>query len=311
MFHLRHHVLKITAVLGIVFHFAFAQNVQAAQKPLRVVATQRIFAGLVEEIGGDKVEVKSIAQPKFNIHFIQPKPSDVRAVASADLYVNAGLDLEAWSDPLLEAAGKRELFRNGSRNIDLSKGITLLDIPVGNLTRAEGDIHIFGNPHFQMNPENARVMVETILSKFKEVDPDNAYYYEENARQFLKHLDEKIMEWKSLCAHCRNKEIISFHKDIVYFAQFLGLKSEQFLEPKPGIPPTAKHLQFLERYSKEHAVKAIVLPTYYSRSTAEALAKRIGVNVVTLCQNAGEVPGTDNFFSFFDYNIKHISEALK
>lgn len=311
MFNRQHHVLRTTAVLWILFHFVCVQNAQTAQKPLRIVTTQRIFAGLVEEIGGDNVEVKSIAQPKFNIHFIQPKPSDVRAVTSADLYVNAGLDLEAWSDPLLEAAGRSELFRNGSRNVDLSKGIRLLDAPMENLTRADGDIHMFGNPHFQMNPENARVMAGTILSKLKEVDPNNTSYYEENAKHFLKHLDEKIIEWKNLCAHCRGKEIISFHKDIAYFADFLGLKSEQFLEPKPGIPPTARHLQFLENYSKEHGVKAIVLPTYYSRSMAEALAKRIGVKVVTICQNAGEVPGTDDFFSFFDHNLKQISEALK
>ncbi len=278
---------------------------------LKIVATQRIYADLVKEIGKDKVDVKAVASPKYNIHFIQPKPSDVRNVTNADLYVNGGLDLEAWSDPLLEAAGKPQLFRNGERNVDLSQGIRLLEVPDHPLSRAEGDIHVFGNPHFQMNPENAKIMVKTILTKLKEIDPANASYYEESAQLFLVKLDQKISEWKSLCVHCAGKEIISYHEDIEYFADFLGLKAEQFLEPKPGIPPTPKHLAFLEGYIKEHNVKAIVLPTYFSRTEANKLANRIGAKVVTICQGVGEVPGTDDFFSFFDYNVKQISEALQ
>jgi ABC-type Zn uptake system ZnuABC Zn-binding protein ZnuA len=221
------------------------------------------------------------------------------------------LDLEAWSDSLLEAAGKPQLFRNEERNVDLSQGIRLLGIPDHPLSRTEGDIHVFGNPHFQMNPENAKIMVRTILEKLKEIDPANAFYFEQNAQLFLAKLDQKIVEWKSFCANCSGKEIISYHEDIEYFADFLGLKVEQFLEPKPGIPPTPKHLAFLETYIKEHNIKAIVLPTYYSSTEAKKLANRIGVKVVTICQGVGEVSGTDDFLSFFDYNVKQISEALK
>ena len=162
-------------LLAVLLLFAnFSQNCWADQKPLKIVTTQTIFADLVKQIGKDKVSVSAIASPKYNIHFIQPKPSDVRKVSQADLYVNAGLDLEAWSDPLLEAAGKPQLFRNGERNVDLSKGIKLLKIPDHPLSRAEGDIHLFGNPHFQMNPENAKIMVKVILEKLKEVDPGHA-----------------------------------------------------------------------------------------------------------------------------------------
>jgi len=291
--------------------FSFAPHVFAAEKPWNLVTTQTIFADLVKRIGKDKVVVTAIASPKYNIHFIQPKPSDVRKVAKADLYFNAGLDLEAWSDPLLEAAGQPQLFRSGSRNVDLSSGIRLLNVPQSAVSRSQGDIHLFGNPHFQMSPENARIMAKTILEKLKGNDPANAAYYEQNAKAFLMRLDQKIAEWKNLCAHCAGKEIISYHDDIAYFADFLGLKVDQFLEPKPGIPPTPKHLQFLEDYVKEHQVKAIVMPTYFTREAAETLAKRVGAKVVTICQGVGEVPGTDDFFSFFDSNFKQISEGLK
>ena len=286
-------------------------NSWAGEKPLNIVATQGMFGDIVQEIGKDKVKVAVVASPKYNIHFIQPKPSDIRNVAKADLYVNAGLDLEAWSDPLLEAAGRPELFRNGPRNVDLSQGIRLLEVPDHAISRAEGDIHSFGNPHFQMNPENAKIMARTVLEKLKQTDPANAAYYEANAGAFLDRLDQKIAEWKNLCAHCSGEEIISYHEDIAYFADFLGLKAEQFLEPKPGIPPTPKHLEFLENYAKEHHVKAIVLPTYYSKDAAQKLSQRVGAKVVTICQGVGEVPGTEDVFGFFDYNFKQISEALK
>ena len=227
------------------------------------------------------------------------------------MYVNAGLDLEAWSDPLLEAAGKRELFRHGPRNLDLSSGVRLLKIPQEPLSRAAGDVHVFGNPHYQMNPQNARIMVEQILAKLQEIDAPNAAYYKNNARHFLTRLEEKIGEWKKHCAHFAGEEIVSYHDDIVYFADFLGLKVEQYLEPKPGIPPTPKHLAFLENYIKEHTVKVIVMPTYYSRKEAEKIAKKVGIKVVSLCQAVGEMPGTGDFFSFFDYNINAVSQGVQ
>ncbi len=291
--------------------FFYAAPAFAAEKTLNIVTTQTIFADLVKQVGKDKVTVTAVASPKYNIHFIQPKPSDVRKVAKANLYFNAGMDLEAWSDPLLEAAGQPQLFRNGSKNVDLSSGIRLLEIPQTPVSRSQGDIHLFGNPHFQMNPANAKPMVAIILARLKEEDPANASYYEENAKAFLAKLDRKITEWKNLCSSFQGQEIISYHEDIAYFADFLGIKVEQFLEPKPGIPPTPKHLEFLDHYAQDHHVRAIVMPAYFSRGAAEELARRVNAKVVTIAQGVGEVPGTDNFFGFFDYNFKQISEALK
>lgn len=294
-----------------VFLLSFQKYLFASGVPLKIVATQTLFADIVKQIGKDKVDVKYVAPPKFNVHFIQPKPSDVRNVARADLYVNAGLDLEAWSGPLLEAAGRPELFTGAEKNLDLSKGINILNAPTQPISRAQGDIHAFGNPHYNMNPENSKIMAETILEKLKEIDPQNISYYEENAKVFISRLDEKISEWKKLCANFKGQEIISYHEDIAYFADFLGLKAEVFIEPKPGIPPTPKHLEFLEGYVKAHNIKAIVTPTYYPKDAAEKLAQRVGAKVVTICQNVGEIPGTEDTFSFFDYNFKQISEALK
>jgi len=301
----------LTRIIPVVLMLLGAASYSFAAGKLNIITTQTIFADLVKQIGKDKVNVQAIASPKYNIHFIQPKPSDVRKVVKADLYVNAGLDLEAWSDPLLEAAGKQKLFRNGEGNVDLSQGIRLLNVPDHPISRAEGDIHAFGNPHFQMDPENARIMAHTILEKLKEADPANTSYYEDNAKAFFTKLDRKITEWKNICAQCKGKEVISYHEDIAYFADFLGLRAEQFLEPKPGIPPTPKHMQFLEDYAKAHHITAIATPTYYPQDAAQSLAGKIRGKVITICQGVGEAPGTDDFFSFFDYNLKQMSEGVK
>lgn len=280
-------------------------------EPVKVVASTATFADLVKKVGGERVQVKAVAPPKFNVHFIQPRPSDVKSVREADLYVFSGLDLEAWSDALLEAAGRVELFRGGPRNVDLSHGIRLLDAPEGAVSRSEGDMHLFGNPHYQMNPENADTMAGTIAAKLSEIDPEGAPEYAKNLADFRARLSEKSAEWKAACAACAGREIVSYHKDIAYFADYLGLRSERFIEPKPGIPPTPRHLASLEAYMKDAGVRAIVQPVYYARGTSGALAARTGAKVVVIAQNVGEVEGTEDFFAFFDYNVRTMSEALK
>lgn len=286
--------------------------VEAIQgRKLKIVATTTTFASLARTLGGERVEVKSIALPKFNTHFFQPKFSDVRNVRKADLFIQAGLDHEIWTEAILEAAGKPSLFRGGPNNISMSEGIHLLEVPQGELSRAQGDVHIFGNPHIWMSPENARIMTENLLKRLQAHNPENADYFAANAKTFLDLLDRKILEWKTAAAGIRGKKVVSYHKDIAYFADFMGFTAERFYEPKPGIPPTPKDLISLQNYMKENGVKAIIQPVYYSRESTDALAKRVGGKVYIICQNAGEVPGTDDYISLFDYNVKTITEALK
>ena len=286
------------------------QPLWAADK-IKVAATTTTFASLVRSVGGDRVEVKPISLPKFNTHFFQPKFSDVRNVQRADLFVQAGLDHELWTEAILEAAGKPGLFRGAPNNIAMSEGIKLLDVPENHLSRVEGDVHIFGNPHIWMSPENARVMTLNLLNRLKAYSPENSAYFEERANVFLTLLDRKIPEWKASAVNIRGREVVSYHKDIVYFADFMGFQVNRFYEPKPGIPPSPKDLIALQNYIKEKKIKAIIQPVYYSRESTEALAKRTGAKVTIICQNAGEVPGTEDYISLFDYNVKTLSEALK
>lgn len=278
--------------------------------PLKVVTTTTYFADLVRRIGEDKVSAQAIAPPKFNVHFIQPKPSDVRKVAEADLYVHAGLDLEAWSDPLVEAAGQPRFFRQGERSLDMSAGIALLKQPAGPLSRAERDLHLFGTPHYVLGPENARIMARTVAEKLSEIDPANAAFYRENERRFTAELEERLSAWRALCAGCRGSEIFAHHDDVAYLTEHLGLECRHFLEPKPGVPPTPKHLESLERYASEHPVKAIAAASYHRSGPAEALSRRTGIPVVTIAQSVGEIDGTQDILSFYDTNIRALAEAV-
>lgn len=301
----------LSALVSLMAVAALANGTRAAQQPLRVVTTLSVFADLVKQVGGEEVQVSYVASPRFNPHFIEPKPSDVLKVKKADLLVHAGLDLESWRAPLLDAAGNPNLFPGSKGELDLAVGIPLLEVPDRPLSRLMGDIHIYGNPHYWLQPENARIMAKAIAAKLSEIDPAHADAYQKGLSDFTGRLDQKMAEWKRQTASIHGKEVIAYHNEWPYLADFLGIRIAKFLEPKPGIPPGPQQLGFLEEYIKSHGVRVIVQPTYFSRSASDALAKRTGAKVVTLCQNLGELPGTDDYFSFMDYNVRQMLRALE
>ena len=283
---------------------------QAADRPLRVVATLSTFADLAKTVGGERVEVSTIASPRFNPHFIEPKPSDVLKVKRAELFIHAGLDLELWRWPLLDAAGNRDVMTGGPRELDLSRGIALLEVPDRAVSRAEGDIHLYGNPHYWLSPENAAVMARAICDKLCELDPQRRDPYHQRLDAFLSRLHERMASWRAEMASYQGEELIGYHNEWPYLIQFTGLRMEHFLEPKPGIPPTPKHVEFIERYIRDHRVPAIVQATYFPKGTAEAVAKRSGSSVLLLCQGVGELPACSDYLTMLDYNVQQLAAAL-
>lgn len=280
-------------------------------RPLRVTATLSTFADLAKQVGGDRVEVSRVASPRFNPHFIEPKPSDVLKVKKADLFIHAGLDLELWRDPLLEAAGNPRLFIGREGNLDLSRGISLLEIPDKPVSRLMGDIHIFGNPHYWLDPQNVRVMAQAVAEKLSQMDPVHAAEYRERLEIFLRRLDESIARWREKLATVRGKEAVAYHNEWPYLARFAGVKIERFLEPKPGIPPGPRELSDLENYMRAREIRVIVQPTFYPRGPAESLSKRVGAKVVILCQNVGEIPEASDYFAWMEYNVEQLAQALR
>ena len=296
-------------LLGCVVLGVGGQVCEAADK-LKVVATLPTFADLAKTIGGDAVDVSSIASPQFNPHFIEPKPSDVLKVKRADLFIHAGLDLELWRGPLLDAAGNTRVFPGQQGELDLSQGITLLEVPTHGVSRSEGDIHIYGNPHYWVDPENSRIMAATIAEKLSMVDPAHAQEYHTRLQAFLARLDQQMAVWHTRLASFQGQELIGYHNEWPYLMRFAGLNMTQFLEPKPGIPPTPKQIEFLEQYMKEKRVRVIVQSTYFPLTAAQSLAKRTGAKIALLCQNVHEVKEASDYLAMTDYNVAQLVTAL-
>ncbi len=281
-----------------------------AERPLKVVTTLSTFANLAEEIGGENVKTASVASPRFNPHFYEPRPSDVLKVKRADLFVHAGLDLEMWRWPLVDAAGNPAVRPGGSRELDLSQGIRLLGAPDHTASRAEGHIHIYGNPHYWLCPGNLRRMAQTIQEKLAQLDPAHAQDYKERMHAFQGRLDRSAEKWKRLAARIEAEEVVAYHDAWPYLARFLGVRIEHFLEPKPGIPPTPKQLVFLERHMKERGVRVVVQSTFEPKLPAQRLAEKTGAAVVLLCQNVKEVPECSSAIELLEYNVRQLAEAL-
>ena len=277
---------------------------------LKVVATLSTFGDLIKTIGGDAVTVTSIASPKFNPHFIEPRPSDVLNVKRANVFAHAGLDLEAWRDPLVNAAGNTGIRPGSAGDLDLSRGIPLLEVPSANVSRAEGDIHVFGNPHYWVSPENGRIMAQTIAAKLSEMDPANQAKYEQNLAEFLSRLDPKIAEWKEKAKPLAGMELVGYHKSWPYLMDFLGTKMEQFLEPKPGIPPSPQQVDFLKNYMKANAIKVIVTSSYFSDKASQSLANDTGAKVLLLAQSVGETKEATDYIAMIDYDVNALIDAL-
>lgn len=281
------------------------------ERPIRIATTLSTYADIAKAIGGEAVDVSSVASPRFNPHFIEPRPSDVLKVKRADLFIHSGLDLEAWRDALMNAVARADMRVGGARQLDLSESVNLLEIPSGKLSRAAGDIHIFGNPHYWLDPRNALVISEKIEVKLSELDPSNALFYHKNSIEFRERLTQRISTWRSNTIKFRGQELLGYHNEWVYLMDFLGLEMKEFLEPKPGIPPTPKHMKHLNEYVQERKIHGIVSATFYPKEALEDLAKRSGAKIILLCQNVGELEQASDYIAMLDYNISQITQALQ
>jgi len=280
------------------------------EQRLNVVATLATFADIAQSIGGDRVKVSHIASPRFNPHFIEPRPTDVLRVKRADLFIHGGLDLEAWRGPLVDAAANPRVRPGGDRELPLATGISLLDVPKA-LSRADGDVHVHGNPHYWLDPRNGRVIAETIAEKLESLDPQHAHAYRDGLDRFTGELNREMKKWESLLAPHKGREFVAYHDEWAYLFDFAGLRSEVFLEPKPGIPPTPKSLLQVEKHVLEHGIPAVVQATFMPKRPAKKLAGRTGVRVIFLCQNVGELPAAKSYASLIAYNVTQLLSALE
>src|SRR5450432_2413704 len=278
---------------------------------IKVVTTTTDLKSITELIGGNKVSVQSIATGYQNPHFVDPKPSYIISLSNADLFVTVGLDLETgWSPQLLSSSRNAKIQKGSPGYVDASEGIGLLQVP-SSLNRGEGDIHIYGNPHYWLDPMNGKVIARNITSGLERIDPANKAFYEANLGAFLTKIDIKLKEWEAKLAPFKGTKIIAYHNEWVYFERRFALEIVDFMEPKPGIPPSPSQLVKVIKEVMADKIKVIISSPYFTTSSSDVVSKQTGAKELTLATSTGAFPNIKNYFDLFDYDIDQLVTVLK
>lgn len=282
-----------------------------AQKKLNVVTTLPDLASITEMIGGDKVDVFPIATGYQNPHFVDPKPSYITKLARADMFVTTGLDLEiGWVPPLLNSARNSKILKGGAGYVDASVGMPLLQVP-NSVSREQGDIHIYGNPHYWLDPVRGKVIAQNIYDALVRLEPANQSYFATNLKHFSAQIDAKAVAWAAKMKPYENTNVIAYHNEWPYFEERFGLNIVDFLEPKPGIPPTPSQLAKIINLMKQQDIKVIITSPYFKTDNADLVARKVGAEVVVLATSVGAFPEIKDYFDLFDYNLSELTKALQ
>lgn len=321
----------------------------SAAPPVKVVTTLSVYAALAREVGGDRVEVTSIASGAEDAHFVKPKPSYALLLKSADLFVTTGLDLELWVPVLVDKSGNRKIRDGEPGYVSASRGVPLLDVPAS-ADRSAGDVHLFGNPHIFTSPVNAKLVAGNIAAGLARVDPPGAAIYRANLEGFKTRLDEalygkelvklvgasaldtlavrgKLIDflrrrdfegeplldrlggWLGRGRVFRGGKIIAYHKNWVYFSALFGVEVVDYVEPKPGIPPSARHVHELLERIRSEGVRALLAASYFSETEVRAIAERSGVPAVRV--PLGPVAGgPEDYFALVDLWVDGLTGAF-
>jgi len=323
----------------------------ASDRPLRIVTTLPDYAVIAKAIGKDRISVEAIVHGEQDAHFIRPKPSFVNMVRKADMLIDTGLDLEMWLPTVMDKAGNKNI-RSGQRGyVAVSSGVHMLEKPKV-ISRSEGGVHVYGNPHITSSPINMRVVARNITTGLIKNDPDGKSYYEENLNQFISQIDERlfgkdlvnILGGDTLCSLAeagklisflkkkelkgkplidllggwvkemlplRGKAIVTYHKNWVYFLDLFGLEEAGTVEPKPGIPPSPKHVLDLTRMMKERDIRIILAANYFDEHKIRTVANKVNAESVIVPIYVGGKEGIDNYFQLMDFWVKSLLYAAR
>ena len=300
-------VLLILLSLGALFLPGLAEA-----KKLTVVTATTDLAALAQEVSGDKISVESIAKGYQDPHFVEAKPSFLLKLRQADLLIVVGLQLEiGWLPPLINQSGNARIQVGAPGYLDASQFAEILDIPTGTVTRAMGDVHPLGNPHYWLDPENGRRIAKGIAGKLGDLDPSNTAYYQERFQDFDKRLTAAEHKWDAEMQPYHGRKVVTYHNSFPNFAKHFGLNVIGYVEPRPGIPPTPSHTIELIGLMKRENCKVILVEPYFDLKTPQAIARDTGGLVVQYLPSVGGEKQVTNYFELFDYDIGLLTKAFQ
>jgi zinc/manganese transport system substrate-binding protein len=298
-------------LLGLV---ALASSVTAARAAaaIDVVTSTEDLASIVKEVGGDKVKVEAIARGYQDPHFVEPKPSFILKLHGASLLVLVGRELEiGWLPPLTQQARNARVQPGGEGYLDASQNVRILEIPTGQITRAMGDVHPQGNPHYWLDPENGRKIAQAVQAKLTAISPSDASYFAQRYADFDRRLGEGQKRWTAAMASYKGIKVVTYHRSWANFVDRFGLDVIGYVEPKPGIPPTPSHTLDVIQEMKRQNVKLILVEPYFDLKTPQSIARATGAEVLVMPPSVGGVKDATDYIALFDYDVNTLVAAIK
>ena len=304
--------MKIKSIVAIALALMSFASVQPASAALKVVTTTADLGALAKEVGGDKVQVDSFAKGYQDPHFVEPKPSFILLANKADLLIVVGRELEiGWLPPLITSSRNSKIQTGAAGYLDASSNVKILEIPTGQITRAMGDVHPAGNPHYWLDPGNGRKIAAAIRDKFSELSPADKAYFAQRYSDFDKRLADAEKKWDATMAPYKGTKIVTYHRSWPNFVERFGLDVIGYVEPKPGIPPSPSHTLELIDEMKRQNVKVILVEPYFDLKTPQSIANQVGGKVLVLAPSVGGTKEATDYITLFDYNVNTLAAALK
>ncbi len=301
----RHLALLFTA-------FLLAPIAARAQGKLNVMTATEDLASIAREVGGDHVTVEAIAKGYQDPHFVEAKPSFILKLQKADVLVVVGRELEiGWLPPLIQQSRNSKIQPGSDGYIDASLQASILELPTGQVTRAMGDVHPLGNPHYWMDPENGKRVAKEIVDKFSQLRPNDKAFFQQKLTDFNARLDAAEKGWLAQMAPYKGTKVVTYHRSFPNFAERFGLDIVGYVEPKPGIPPSPQHTLDLITDMKRMNVKIVLVEPYFDLKTPNAIGRDTGAQVLVMPPSVGGVKEITDYFKLFDYDINLFVEAMK
>jgi zinc/manganese transport system substrate-binding protein len=287
-----------------------AMGLHAAK--LNVMTTTEDLAAIAREIAGDRMNVDSIAKGYQDPHFVEPKPSFLLKLQKADLLAVVGLQLEiGWLPPLQTQSRNAKIQVGGAGYLDMSQYCHILEIPAGQVTRAMGDVHPLGNPHYWLDPENGRRIAKAFATRFASLDAANAQWYAARDADFDRRLAEAEKRWDAAMAPYRGRKVVTYHRSWPNFCDRFGLEVVDYVEPRPGIPPSPSHTLDLINTMKRGGIKLMLVEPYFDLRTPNSVAQAVGGDVAVLLPSVGGVKQVTTYFELFDYDTSLLAKLFE
>ncbi len=303
---IRTSVAVVAAAVFLSGGLAHAQN-----KP-NVITTTEDLASIAREIGGDRIAVEAIARGYQDPHFVEAKPSFILKLQKADLLVVVGRELElSWLPPLIQQSRNARIQVGANGYLDASLQARILDIPQGQITRAMGDVHPLGNPHYWLDPENGKVIARAIAGMLAQLRPNDRAFFEQRLTDFISRVTVAQQRWSAMVAPYKGAKVVTYHRSYSNFADRFGLDVIGYVEPRPGIPPSPQHTLDLINEMKRQNVKLVLVEPYFDLKTPNSIARATGAEVLVMPPSVGGVKEVTDYLKLFDYDVNLLVTALK